>query len=137
MEKPRLYGRQDARRYNGTRGWPRAAAGLRDTAAPRRESRSDGWKLASYEVAGGLRQIVFVPAGRRNDRNPPSLQDGIRMCDTPDTLCLANFHLSLWDEAPQSKIRSREIGWRAGFRPLQRTRGWRRWNFFCARADGS
>jgi hypothetical protein len=53
------------------------------------------WKLASYEVAGNLSGCLFVLKGRWL---PPSRQDGFRMGKAPDTLCLANFRLSLRDE---------------------------------------
>jgi hypothetical protein len=34
-----------------------------------------------------------------NDRLVPmSLQDMVLFCNPPDTMCLANFQLSLWDE---------------------------------------
>jgi hypothetical protein len=57
-------------------------------------------KLASYEVAG-----LDEANGSRPERtmedcpHPPSFQDGFLFGLFPATMWLANFRLSLWDEA--------------------------------------
>jgi hypothetical protein len=45
--------------------------------------------------AGNLSGCLFALKGQWI---PPSRQDGFRWGEAPDTLCLANFHLSLRDE---------------------------------------
>jgi hypothetical protein len=55
------------------------------------------WKLASYEVAGNLSGCLFVLKGRWI---PPSRKDGFLLGEAQDTMFLANFRLSLWDELP-------------------------------------
>ena len=61
-----------------------------------RKSRSDGWKLASYEVAGGNGKNKFVLKARWMATNvPSSFQDGNLFGAFPDASCLANFRLSL------------------------------------------
>ena len=59
-------------------------------------------KLASYVVAGSWNdeQRIIRPGGTGgNDRRIPlSLPDTIPLRESPDTLCLANFQLSRWDE---------------------------------------
>ena len=47
------------------------------------ESQSDGWKLASYEVAGFIAEKFSVLKGRRNQAAhfPASLQDGFILDD--------------------------------------------------------
>jgi hypothetical protein len=57
---------------------------------------SDGWKLASYEVAGDA-FARFVRAERTMDFRRPFWTDFV-LDGEPDTLCLANFRLSIWDE---------------------------------------
>jgi hypothetical protein len=46
------------------------------------------------------RRKLFVPQGTMDGerRIPLSLQDTNSFCNPPDTMCLANFQLSLWDE---------------------------------------
>jgi hypothetical protein len=64
-------------------------------------SRSDAWKLASYEVAGGGGANVSVPDGtveRVEISGVPSGRNEL-LDALPDTPCLANFRLSLRDEA--------------------------------------
>ena len=44
--------------------------------------------------------MFHVPEGRWKCQTiPPSLQDGFFICRQPDTSCLANFQLSLRDDA--------------------------------------
>jgi len=46
-----------------------------------------------------MKKIIRPGGTMENVRGfPVSLQDTISFCDAPDTLCLANFPLSLWDE---------------------------------------
>ncbi len=46
-----------------------------------------------------MKKIIRPGRTMENVRGfPVSLQDMISFCDAPDTLCLANFPLSLWDE---------------------------------------
>ena len=53
-------------------------------------------KLAGYEVAGNL-SMLFVRPERTTDSAVPPGRFLLRR--RPDTPCLANFRLSLWDEA--------------------------------------
>ena len=68
------------------------------------------WKLASYEVAGAIPQNVLCPGGtmacraeaqrRRKMPDDSTVPSGrIFVCNQPDTPCLANFRLSLRDDA--------------------------------------
>ena len=80
-------------------------------------SRSDAWKLASYEVAGGGGVNVSVPDGTVERAEVSGVPSGRNeLWDAlPDTSCLANFRLSLRDEAQHQfgrvRIRrEREVG---------------------------
>lgn len=64
-------------------------------------SQSDARKLASYEVAGGGGANVSVPDGTMERAEISSVPSGRNELwhALPDTPCLANFRLSLQDEA--------------------------------------
>ena len=61
----------------------------------RLKSRSDEWKLASYEVAGRASRKFARP---ERTMDSAVLSGRISLGQEPDTLCLANFRLSRWDE---------------------------------------
>jgi len=63
---------------------------------PGRESRSDGGKLASYEVAGAGGENWIRAEGTMDGADvPSSFQDENWFGAFPDTSCLANFRLFL------------------------------------------
>jgi hypothetical protein len=67
---------------------------------PNWQSRGDDGKLASYEVAGLDETNDSCPEGTMEDcPRPPSFQDEILFGLHPATMWLANFRLSLRDEA--------------------------------------
>jgi hypothetical protein len=68
--------------------------------------------LASYEVAGNLLVMLFVLKGRWV---PLSRQDEFCLDNTPDTLCLANFRVSRWDEGLVADGKDRHAVWKSGW----------------------
>jgi hypothetical protein len=95
------------------KGWPSARTGYAaptglnfyfdfgSTNMPRRrrwgrEVAERRWKLASYGVAGNA-PAIFMRPERTMDFRRPFWTDFV-LDGEPDTLCLANFRLSRWDE---------------------------------------
>jgi len=83
---------------------------------PNWQSRSDDRKLASPEVAGLNETNGLSPEGTMEDGlPPPSFQDGFLFGWFPVTMWLANFQLSLRDEAGEPRRSETQAG-RAGRR---------------------
>jgi hypothetical protein len=100
---------------------------LPKAATPRTDARSrksDDGKLASYEVAGLDETNSSRPEGTMEDcPPPPSFQDGILSGLHPATMWLANFQLSLWDEAGwprRSETKAGRAGRRETISPFRR-----------------
>ena len=84
---------------SATHARPEGLAGDKDRHVARKLAMAEG-RAATMEI-GQLRSgWKFIGMFIRPERTriPPSRQDGFRWGEAPDTMCLANFQLSRWDD---------------------------------------